>query len=276
MRSTRTTKRQSPTSASMSASASAQADPAATPRMSAASGPRGATKVAGGSTPSALQQARKRSRQRAVWKPQARWAAMPSSRRCRGRSGRIRSWSAGANGVWLKCTGVEVGPRAGQRLGDQAEVEVLDEDDRALGRDLGDRGGERLVDLDVGVPGRPPVAVDHRAAGLVVEAVVDEPQGGVGHDVVEGPVGVGVDGQGPEPEALDVDHPLTGRLPVGVGHGRRHPHGVGAGHERADARDQAAGAPPGHQPTLLVVAEGDRAPVGRPSTTGSIDHGEAP
>ncbi len=275
MRSTRATKRQSPTSASMSASASAQADPAATPRMSAASGPRGATKVAGGSTPSA-----RAAGQEAVPPAGGVEATGPVGRHpvqqaLPGPLGKDPQLvGRGERGV-AEVHGVDVGPRAGQRLGDQAEVEVLDEDHRALGRDLGDRGGERLVDLDVGVPGRPPVAVDHRAAGLVVEAVMDEPQGGVGHDVVEGPVGVRRDGQGPEPEALDVDHPLTGRLTVGVRHGRRHPHGVGAGHERADARDQAAGAPPGHQPTLLVVAEGDRAPVGH-HHQGSIDHGEAP
>ena len=106
--------------------------------------------------------ARKASAQRSVWKPQARWAAMPSSS-SRGRgSGRAPATPAGRTGVWLKCTHARSG-RVGAEPGrDQAQVVVLHEHGGAVGRGLGHGVGEGVVDRAVGVPGVGPRGVEGR------------------------------------------------------------------------------------------------------------------
>ena len=87
-----------------------------------------------------------------VWNPQARWAARPSSSSCAAASGSAPSHTGGANGVWLKCTHARSGRVVAQPGRHQAQVVVLHEHGRALGRHLGHRVGEGVVHRAVGVP----------------------------------------------------------------------------------------------------------------------------
>ena len=156
----------------------------------------------------------------------------------------------------------QVGPLLGQPRADQRQVVVLDQDDGALLGLVDDGPGEGVVDVAVGGPRLQPPAVEAGPAGQVEQAVVEEPQGGVGHHVVGHAVGVGVDGEGVDLEALGVDHAAGRRLPVLVGHGRRDPRGPDVAHHRPEARHQAPAAPAGDQLAVVVAGEGERAPVG--------------
>ena len=66
--------------------------------------------------------------------------------------------------------------------------------------------------------------------------MVGEPEHLVAHHVVGQAVGLGVEGEQPDAEPVGLDHPARRPPPVAVGDGGGEPGGVGAGHERADAR----------------------------------------
>jgi hypothetical protein len=89
----------------------------------------------------------------------------------------------------------EVGSGVGQRGGHQGQLVVVHDDDRPLGGLGRHRLGERLVDGPERPPRLPPRPVEARPSSGVGQAVVEEPEGAVGDDVVVGPVAVGVDHQ---------------------------------------------------------------------------------
>ena len=157
--------------------------------------------------------------------------------------------------------GRQVGPALDEAETQQAQVVVLHQHRRPMGGGLGHRLGEGVVDLAVRLPRLPQVPPERRLPGKIVEAVVHEPQDLVADHVVGQPVDLGVHRQQPGAEALGVDDPGRGRLPVAVRHGRRHPQGAGTRHERREAGHQPAGAPPGDQRAAAVAAERQGASV---------------
>ena len=167
-----------------------------------------------------------------------------------------------AKGMWQKCTARRSGRAVGQHLAEEGEVVVLHQDGRA-GRGPLDHGvGHHLVVPAVALPRQPPVPVEPGPAGQVEEMVVQVPQGGVGHDVVGRPVGLVIDDDGEQREAV-VDHAtLLDRGAVGGPHGHRDPGRPGAGQQRRDRGDEPATAGHGDQGTVSVEAEGERSAIG--------------
>ena len=85
--------------------------------MTSGSGVSGDTKVWPGVTPTDAQQARKLASQRAVWKPQAVAAAIPSRTSRPTAVGRAPKASGSAKGVWVKCTMRTSGRAAARKAG---------------------------------------------------------------------------------------------------------------------------------------------------------------
>ena len=158
--------------------------------------------------------------------------------------------------------GPQVRALLGEPRADQGEVIVLHQHDGVLRRSVDDGPGEGVVHSPVGIPRLPPPAVETRTAGQVPQGMVQEPERPVGDHVVGHPVGVGVDGEHPEPKALGVDGAGGRRFPVGVAHGGRHPAGAGVPDEGGQARHHAACAPVGDQVAPVVVGERQRPPIG--------------
>jgi hypothetical protein len=74
--------------------------------------------------------------------------------------------------------------------------------------------------------------------------VVQEPEGGVGHDVVSHAVLVAIDGEKSDAVALGLLDAPRRRLPVAVGDGRRDPQGVGLASQGTEAGHEPTGAAP--------------------------------
>ena len=238
-----------------------QAGDAATARMSSGSDARGATKVAGDRPATATAEAVKSSAQRCVWKPQARWTAMPSTSSRAAAAGRAFSHTGGAKGVWLKCTQAKVGTQPAQAGSHEAQVVVLHEHGGSLGRHLGHGVGKGVVHGPVGVPGRRPRVVEGRLAREIPQAVVGEPEHLVAHHVVGQPVGLWVEGEQADVDAVGLHHAGRRRFAVAVGHGGGQPGGTGLGDEGADARHEPTGAAPAGEVAVGTALEGDRAAV---------------
>ena len=260
-RSTRPITARSPTISPRSASASAHSGDAATVRMSSASEARGATNVRGASPAAVAADAVKSSAQRCGVEPAravgghaldelarrgSRQGAEPDRRRERG----VAEVHAGQVGAEL----LEAGRH-------QAQVVVLHEHGRAVVRHLRHRVGEGVVHRPVRVPRGAPRLVERRRPGQVPQPVVREPQHLVAHDVVGEAVGLRVEAEQPDAEAVGLDDPGGGRLAVPVGHGRRQPRGAGLGDERTDARHQPARAAPAGEGAVVTALEGHRAAV---------------
>ena len=156
----------------------------------------------------------------------------------------------------------QIAPHLREHAAEEGEVVVLHQDHRAVGGFVVDDVGHRLVVGAVPVPGRMPVAVQARSTGEIEEVVVGVPEGRVGNDVVGHPVGVAVHRDRAELEGV-VDHaPLGHRFHIGRPHRHRHPHGLAAGQERAQRRDQPT--PSGDRLEVAPGVEAERQgpPVG--------------
>ena len=201
MRSTRPTTWRSPTSSSSAASAASQASEAAAARMSSGSEASGRTNVVGCSPARSRAQSRKSWAHRSVWKPQASVRGHAAQQLAhRDVRQRLEPHRRRERRV-AEVHGGEVGPGRPEPLGHQAQVVVLHEHRRALGRRGRDGVGEGVVDLAVGVPGLGPAGVEGGLPGEVPEAVVGEPQHAVAHDVVGQAVRLGIEGDELHPEA---------------------------------------------------------------------------
>ena len=144
----------------------------------------------------------------------------------------------------------------------EREVIVLDQDGCALGRLVDERLREPVVVRPVRVPRYAPTPVDARPAGEVEQAVVQEPERAVGDHVVRHAVRVGLDGERSEAEALGLDRPRLGHLPIGVGHGCREPERARVTHERPEAGHEPTRTSLCLQPAVGAVGERDRPAVG--------------
>ena len=164
--------------------------------------------------------------------------------------------------MWQKWTARRSGRAVGQHPPEEGEVVVLHEDGRS-GRGLLDHGVRHdLVVAAVALPGQAPVPVEAGPAGQIEEMVVEVPQGGVGHDVVGRPVGVVVDDDGEQPEAVVFHAALRHRGAVGRPHRHRDPRRPGAGQQRPDGRDEPATAGDRDEGAVRAEAEGERSAVG--------------
>ena len=127
--------------------------------------------------------------------------------------------------------GAQIGPSFGQHPAQQRKVVVLHEHGVALAGAAGDDVGDGAVVGPVPLPGHPPVAVEAGPLRQVEEVVVHVPQRGVGHDVVGLAVGLVVDEDGHQVQAVVVHEALGDGLAVRRPHRHRGP-------RRAAARQQ--------------------------------------
>ena len=260
MRSTRTMSWRSPTASSRAASSCGALLATPPPSRCRRGRRRPGRRRSAGRAPSTSRAARPRRRRPTGWRGSRRRGGRPgpAAARRRRRSGSTRSAVGSQNGVWLKCTAAQVGAgvrpaaRRPARGGSPARARPRP---RAPPRRRA--SAKAWLTRAVRVPRLPPAPVDAGPAGQVEQAVVQEPQRGVGDHVVGHAVLVGVDRQRPHAEALGLDDPLLGRLAVGVGHGGRDPGRAAGRRRRARGSTQPAGAPLGLQLAVVVPRERD-------------------
>ena len=136
----------------------------------------------------------------------------------------------------------QVQPLLGQHPPQEREVVVLHEHGVALPGPRRHDVGHRPVVGPVALPGHPPVAVEAGPVRQVEQMVVAVPERGVGDDVVGLPVGLVVDDDRNQIEAVLVHEPSGDRLAVRRPHRHRGPRRAaprevsGAGRRRARRR----------------------------------------
>ena len=134
-------------------------------------------------------------------------AARPSQRSRAAYVGSTRSSSGPQNGVCVKCTMRRSGAELAQLRAGERQLVVVHEHDVVRRGRVGRRLRERLVHRAVRLPRFAEAVVEPRAAYVVEEAVEQEPQHAVRHDVVVQGVQLGVEREQAQVDVEVVEHP---------------------------------------------------------------------